>query len=704
MVGKIEPHRRLALRVVLEAIDRHLGEYQSTAERNEVLARLIAEHDLQDMQRNAAAVVPMTVKRLASVVQTTAYDHPRNGRKGNRTGIWTVGSAMISQRYLTDIGFEPSNAPDTDLEDDSERIRRDDSRPNDPVESSEVSHAGSKRAASEPSLHRPQRARDAGTSRARMPAPTSGFQADVEGNTSLQRKRKAASVEESGGVSGASSPKKQKTAGVESPGKLSKESLHRKRKMISVVDSSEEDEGHSPKKHKTRSVAAPLDAVKKSWHGKRKAGSLAAGSEEADRARVKRQRTAASGGSRQVAEDVALDGQSTKSAATFGAVPQALKGGVPVAPHTGGSVATRIPMQDDEAIVQRPQASTAIASDAARKTRDGPPVVAGHAGAAAAHMSAPDSHGKNRRQRWSPLAGTIGILPQSTIEKEMLGLWRDIQSAAIFILKLDVDGSAAWLTHASPELETLFRQTFGEDYSGRMLAMSEHKVSVFDAVQACIASAIFIDVFSTGAKDLLPWNGPQQLLAMLKGMGTELDDSLRLAGLGCNLTHEQLLWRASQRLADAPATEAQLQLVADQIANKILLVLDPQLALWGSSGRGHKDLIAPAVLRALVLKGRMRAAPHYSEISEGWIRSGVDFDKSSMTEPQYFPGRREVLWCLTPRVRYRETTADEWETAVRARVCARDRLSEPVLADDLNERPGVGQSDWSDVDGQRIDV
>jgi len=111
------------------------------------------------------------------------------------------------------------------------------------------------------------------------------------------------------------------------------------------------------------------------------------------------------------------------------------------------------------------------------------------------------------------------------------------------------------------------------------------------------------------------------------------------------------------------------------IADRILIILNPQFQELKIDDQDdepeavRKRLsaeVSKIVKKALILRGKMRAAPEYYEWV--WAYSGMPFN-ANMEDLRQGNGRREVEWAVTPRIKVKETKESTvWETVTLAKV------------------------------------
>ncbi|KAK4901783.1 hypothetical protein LTR27_001555 [Elasticomyces elasticus] len=265
----------------------------------------------------------------------------------------------------------------------------------------------------------------------------------------------------------------------------------------------------------------------------------------------------------------------------------------------------------------------------------------------------------------SDLAKSLDIVGPPLIMDEMKAISRLIHNVAHTTLENIAEQRATWSTEPQEALRELYQLSFGDDYLGRFASMGALPLSGLDALQACVASALFRIVF----KEQPPWDGPAAIMPRDKGDIDSINNYLKFAD--CKATLEQAIWHAAKAKLEAGGTfvKSELQYRAEDIAKKIAIILDRQLHELGAAGRCQLEDLAEVVCRALVLRGRLRAAPHYYDLE--WIVSGVDYEPSKMEEVGRNTGKREVLFCTAPLVKWRATRAESWRVAAKAMVYAR---------------------------------
>ncbi|KAK3614415.1 hypothetical protein LTR22_027788 [Elasticomyces elasticus] len=178
------------------------------------------------------------------------------------------------------------------------------------------------------------------------------------------------------------------------------------------------------------------------------------------------------------------------------------------------------------------------------------------------------------------------------------------------------------------------------------------------ALEACLTATVYELVF----EKQLPWDGPQEILAVI-GKDVPMMNQV-LDRLGCQKTTEYVVWQTARSKLDGDEfPDAELRPIADQLA---MLMLDCQLYELGARNRVNIGQLASLIFDALLLKGKMRAAPDYYEVT--WAKSGEEFVRANDEEIQGGQGRQEILWYVSPRVRVRGTKDGEWLVCARAKV------------------------------------
>ncbi|TKA71485.1 hypothetical protein B0A55_06945 [Friedmanniomyces simplex] len=269
----------------------------------------------------------------------------------------------------------------------------------------------------------------------------------------------------------------------------------------------------------------------------------------------------------------------------------------------------------------------------------------------------------------SPLANSLVKISAKSIQDEITSLWTTIQNLTRNVLEDDPNRTAEWVLDPRPELLTMFRRLFRPNYQRRLLEIyTNGPMGRKEALEACLSIALFELVLDKPP----PWDGPQDMLSKLEE-DAELINKV-LQSTGCKRTLEYVLWQVAKAKLDRQADhdefrDEKLQHIAEGIATSILLVLDRQLHLLGAGGRLRVADVAPLVSDALILKGRLRAAPYYYELK--WAVSGMSLQRDDMEEINGSQGRQEVLYGVTPRVRVKVTKESAWSMIARAKVFTR---------------------------------
>jgi len=136
----------------------------------------------------------------------------------------------------------------------------------------------------------------------------------------------------------------------------------------------------------------------------------------------------------------------------------------------------------------------AIAADAGASKREGPKGV----------TATP--------RRETPLASSLVIVENTSIQRAVMGIWVKIGSATRNILEDVPEGRARWVMDPHDILLTMFEKLFTKEWEGRIIEINAvSPMSRKDALDALLAAAIFIVVF----EKKLPWDGPKELLAKM---------------------------------------------------------------------------------------------------------------------------------------------------------------------------------------------
>ncbi|KAK3115703.1 hypothetical protein LTR53_004667 [Teratosphaeriaceae sp. CCFEE 6253] len=260
---------------------------------------------------------------------------------------------------------------------------------------------------------------------------------------------------------------------------------------------------------------------------------------------------------------------------------------------------------------------------------------------------------------------TVDLVPIFTAEVEgaMQNLGVSIASTTQNMLEGVPNTRAGWVTDPHPELLSVFRLLFKADYQGRIIDIHGSKpITCTQSLEACLAAAIFEFIF----RKEVPWDGPKEKLAKL-GDVTGMDRVLQ--DIGCDRTLEYVIWQAARIEYGEDSFKSAVQDEASRLSRIILLALDQQLDRLGASTHGYTADVARLVFKALMLKVKLRAAPWYYEIK--WINSGTRLRREMMNEVNKSKGEQEVMWCISPVVRYRRTQAEDWKVAALARVVTR---------------------------------
>ncbi|KAK5731971.1 hypothetical protein LTR17_010923 [Elasticomyces elasticus] len=277
---------------------------------------------------------------------------------------------------------------------------------------------------------------------------------------------------------------------------------------------------------------------------------------------------------------------------------------------------------------------------------------------------------KSQREQISPLAASLVRLGTDEITNALEGVWSNVQN----IIRNMLDGiphqRAAWVADPHDGLKKVFERLFGQDYNGRILEItSDRPTSNRDALEACLAAAMFEYAFQQD----LPWDGPKEMLASIKGDAAVIDRVLE--AIGCRRPLDYVIWQAAKAKLDFILDEdefrdTELQRMSEELAKKILLVLDRQTHTLGAKVKARTiENLAKAVKKVLIIRGKMRAAPAYYRI--GWPKSGTEMKRKTQVDLPEDEGRKEVLWCVSPGVVFRMNESETWTAAIQAKVFVR---------------------------------
>ncbi|KAK5712187.1 hypothetical protein LTR17_018053 [Elasticomyces elasticus] len=137
--------------------------------------------------------------------------------------------------------------------------------------------------------------------------------------------------------------------------------------------------------------------------------------------------------------------------------------------------------------------------------------------------------------------------------------------------------------------------------------------------------------------------------------------------LGRKKTTEYVVWQtARSKLDEDGFPDEELRPIADQLSKDAMLMLICQLYELGARNRVNIGQLASLIFDALLLKGKMRAAPDYYGLT--WAKSAEEFVRAYDEEIHRGQGRQEILWCLSPRVKVRGTKDGEWLVCARTKV------------------------------------
>ncbi|KAK6405476.1 hypothetical protein LTR81_019754 [Elasticomyces elasticus] len=259
-------------------------------------------------------------------------------------------------------------------------------------------------------------------------------------------------------------------------------------------------------------------------------------------------------------------------------------------------------------------------------------------------------------------------LGAQTIQHELAALWSSIQTVTLNMLGEESRKKAAWEMEPNDDLLKLYKRLYSKEWKGRIhAALKNAAVSRKQVLDACLGAAVFEFVFSKP----VPWQGPKE---MLRGLGEDAAIIDRvLQGAGCKRTLDHILWQAARTKLEFENGDefrnGRLRAIADGLAKTILIVLDDQLVKLGAVRTGRVNDVTALVSDALLLKGKLRAAP--AEYRLQWEESGSLLRPEHAEEIHQGQGKQEILWCVSPRILTKENNDDEWSVAARSKVYTR---------------------------------
>ncbi|KAK3673843.1 hypothetical protein LTR78_006398 [Recurvomyces mirabilis] len=273
----------------------------------------------------------------------------------------------------------------------------------------------------------------------------------------------------------------------------------------------------------------------------------------------------------------------------------------------------------------------------------------------------------------SLLASRLTKISSTEISDEIDNIWSMVRSFTLSNIKSKASQNAnACLPDSPPDpLPRLYTLLFGEQWRQQFFIMNSSKSwNRRKALEACLSVAIYSLVF----EEELPWPGPVVAVARMQHEAVVYKRVLSNHGIEAEL--ETIHWEAA---ALSPLdVEFQRDIIspaANAIAGRILPMLELQLLVLRATDQDN-DLpqlrtqmlvdVSRIVKKALILKGRMRAAPEYYDWS--WARTGQPFNHL-MEDLRQGSGWRQVEWAVTPRIKVKETKgSEEWETVTLAKV------------------------------------
>ncbi|KAK5729501.1 hypothetical protein LTR17_011921 [Elasticomyces elasticus] len=268
------------------------------------------------------------------------------------------------------------------------------------------------------------------------------------------------------------------------------------------------------------------------------------------------------------------------------------------------------------------------------------------------------------------LAASLVKVSDHDIQNALNTCWVTTQNIAQDTFDGLPGSEAVWSLEPDVNLRPVYERSLTRRIKARLETIrTDRSVSAAQALELCLASCLFEFVLSMP----LPWTGPKDLLprTFLDAMSGVLSQT------GCKWSADEVIWQTAKTMLDSPEedspfVELELKPIANDIATTIVLALGQQLTILGARGRCPASAVAPLVLKALILAGKLDVAPDYYKFE--WVASGRMLDRATMEEHVMSEGTREVLWCLSPLVTVRKTEAVAWEDAaiaVPAKVYAR---------------------------------
>ncbi|KAK5676015.1 hypothetical protein LTS10_011304 [Elasticomyces elasticus] len=122
MAKQCEHHRALAVKLGLEEIDRHLGEFDEPEKVRVFLERLIAMHDLKDKPGSGNThasrdAVPLTTERFEKILETTRKNYPSHSKSGSVISLGSENALREESMTSPNSPVTPIEVPDDDYVD-----------------------------------------------------------------------------------------------------------------------------------------------------------------------------------------------------------------------------------------------------------------------------------------------------------------------------------------------------------------------------------------------------------------------------------------------------------------------------------------------------------------------------------------------------------------------------------------------------------
>ena len=144
------------------------------------------------------------------------------------------------------------------------------------------------------------------------------------------------------------------------------------------------------------------------------------------------------------------------------------------------------------------------------------------------------------------------------------------------------------------------------------------------------------------------------------------------------------MWQAARgKILDKDFQDTEMLPIAKSNATNFMHTIHNQLLKLGSdSVKGDAETfhenrtneMTKILLKAMILKGRIRTAPDYYDMR--WPKSGTILDRTQAEELHESVGRQEVAWGIWPVIVKKATMSSDWKMVCLAKVDSRPKKRE----------------------------